>query len=307
MLYDYLYEFAVTAQAGSFTEAARTLSLSQPVLSRHIKMLELDLGVQLFDRKPHGVEMTETGRQILYKVLDIIDIGDRIRELAGAQPSAARVITVAGNTWLPVSARYFTQCLYETGLEMNKPLSLRFVSPDEVSTLCEALDRGIYDLYVALEDPTLEDLGSEYRKKLLFRCPWVAYVDKNHPLANRKEISLTDLKGFTITRAGGKYLNADYGWTVIKRRCEEAGFSPIAKTFAFSTLEDVYSLDLQDGVCVIGAGTEVSDILKNRGYVEIPIEGQFGNHVAVFKAGDTTVKKIVDRFVDTFDNSVFYG
>ena len=47
---DYLREFVVFAGHMSFTSAARTLSLSQPTLSRHISELERQYGCKLVDR-----------------------------------------------------------------------------------------------------------------------------------------------------------------------------------------------------------------------------------------------------------------
>ena len=43
--------FLATAEAGSFSRAARQLSLSQSVVSFHIKALEQELGVSLFRRQ----------------------------------------------------------------------------------------------------------------------------------------------------------------------------------------------------------------------------------------------------------------
>jgi DNA-binding transcriptional LysR family regulator len=57
--------FLHAAETLSFSEAARQMHLSQPTISHHIKMLEHEFGVELFDRTGPGLRMTEAGRLLL--------------------------------------------------------------------------------------------------------------------------------------------------------------------------------------------------------------------------------------------------
>ncbi|MBQ1317839.1 MAG: LysR family transcriptional regulator, partial [Lachnospiraceae bacterium] len=49
-------------ETGSYTKAAEALSLSQPAVSQHIKLLEEELGVRLFDRVRGELRLTREGR-----------------------------------------------------------------------------------------------------------------------------------------------------------------------------------------------------------------------------------------------------
>ena len=60
-----LLAFATLARVGSFTQAARELSLTQSAVSHAIKALERDLGCRLFDRIGRTVNITAAGRQLL--------------------------------------------------------------------------------------------------------------------------------------------------------------------------------------------------------------------------------------------------
>jgi DNA-binding transcriptional LysR family regulator len=57
-----LRAFEASARTGSFVAAAGELQVSPSAVSRLVKLLELRLGVALFERKPNGLELTERGR-----------------------------------------------------------------------------------------------------------------------------------------------------------------------------------------------------------------------------------------------------
>jgi DNA-binding transcriptional LysR family regulator len=60
-----LLAFSTLARVGSFTQAARELSLTQSAVSHAIKALERDLGCRLFDRMGRTVTITAAGKQLL--------------------------------------------------------------------------------------------------------------------------------------------------------------------------------------------------------------------------------------------------
>src|ERR1700680_2200737 len=62
----HLRYFVAVAEEGSLTNAAeRRLHTAQPSLSRQIRDLELEVGVQLLIRSPRGIELTAAGRAFL--------------------------------------------------------------------------------------------------------------------------------------------------------------------------------------------------------------------------------------------------
>lgn len=60
-----IQSFLAVAETGSLSSAARTLGRSQPTLGRQIQALESTLGVNLFDRHARGLNLSETGLQLL--------------------------------------------------------------------------------------------------------------------------------------------------------------------------------------------------------------------------------------------------
>ena len=72
--------FVAVAEEAHVSRAAERLGIQQPPLSRQIKALEQELGVQLFRRKPRGVALTEAGRTLLENVRPILMRVDRAVE-----------------------------------------------------------------------------------------------------------------------------------------------------------------------------------------------------------------------------------
>ena len=55
----------VVVDAGTMRRASEELHVSQPSISRAVRQLEADLGVQLLRRTPSGVHLTEAGAEFL--------------------------------------------------------------------------------------------------------------------------------------------------------------------------------------------------------------------------------------------------
>lgn len=65
--------FLKVAEHGSFTRAAERLHVAQPALSQHVRDLESELGIRLFDRTTRRVELTEGGREFRNTAAKIVE------------------------------------------------------------------------------------------------------------------------------------------------------------------------------------------------------------------------------------------
>jgi len=77
-----LRSFVAVAQFGHMTRAAESLHLSQPALSGHIKALEEQFGVLLFERSSSGMTLTPSGRRLLAGATEIIGAVQQLKNLA---------------------------------------------------------------------------------------------------------------------------------------------------------------------------------------------------------------------------------
>jgi len=83
-----LRSFAAVAATGHLTRAAERLHLSQPALSAHIRALEDELGVRLFERTASGMTLTRAGQELLQHARGIISAAEQMRRAALAMRGA---------------------------------------------------------------------------------------------------------------------------------------------------------------------------------------------------------------------------
>ena len=77
-----LSTFISVAESGSFTKAAEALFITPPAVMKQINSLEERLGITLFDRSNHGLQLTDAGKSFFQDAKYIIDYSNRAIEKA---------------------------------------------------------------------------------------------------------------------------------------------------------------------------------------------------------------------------------
>ena len=80
--------FLTVAQEESFSRAAEVLFISQPTLSRQIRDMEEELGVQLLIRSNRNVRLTQEGMRLRRRAQEIVDLMDKTKDEFAAQDEA---------------------------------------------------------------------------------------------------------------------------------------------------------------------------------------------------------------------------
>jgi DNA-binding transcriptional LysR family regulator len=181
-----LQTFLHVAQSMSFSEAAAQLHLTQPTISHHIKMLERDLGVELFDRSGGGLRLTEAGSLLLPRarrlVREVFEIQQMMESLSNKIVGQLRIAcsTTTGKYVLPqFAARFHDQ---HPGVNIS---ILRCTSPLVVPQLLrEEADLGVVS-YDACGD------GMECQE--FFNDHIILIVPAHHPWASRQSIDPSEL------------------------------------------------------------------------------------------------------------------
>src|SRR5918992_1835389 len=183
--------FVALADTRHFGKAAERSFVSQPTLSAQIKKLESYLGVQLIERQPRKVTLTETGAKILPLARRIVAESDEIVSLARNEhdPLSGKLkvalIPTIGPYLLPLVAR-----------KLRKQLPLLKVMLYEYQTqpLLEKLRAGDIDLGILALPVPLDGLEA----RTLYEEDFTLAVPAHSALAKRSNIKLDDLTGETL-------------------------------------------------------------------------------------------------------------
>lgn len=188
----HLRYFVAVAEAGSLTLAAeRKLHTSQPSLSRQIRHLEDEVGIQLLVRRARGIDLTPAGRAFLDHARLMLSQVEAATEAArrAAHPAKPRFamgfLTGHELTWMPEAL----QILHDELPNVDVTISSQY-SP----LLADGLSKGKIDAAFLRREKVVPGLAF----RLLVREPLMVILSSDHHLAARKAISPRDLVGETF-------------------------------------------------------------------------------------------------------------
>ncbi|AWZ01440.1 HTH-type transcriptional regulator GltC [Rhodobiaceae bacterium] len=184
---DALLTFLTVHRAGGITRAADELGRTQPAISRRLALLEVELGVPLFERTREGMVLSQAGEvllphaeQVHAALSDAADaMGTFLSDKAGPV-SLAVVGTLAGVSLSSVLKGFSTSCPLAD-------LSLRTATSDEVSEQVRRGEAAIGLRYFDDRSPDLETVLVGFERLAVVCAP-------QHPLAGKRVKSLRDLE-----------------------------------------------------------------------------------------------------------------
>jgi LysR family transcriptional regulator, nitrogen assimilation regulatory protein len=140
-----LQNFVAVADAGSLTAAALAIPIAQPALTRQVRELELEMGVQLLQRLPRGVRLTQAGVTFYESAQRILAEAVQLKQKLARSQESAQATVVLGVS--PTLAQLLLPALFETCLNTLQGVVLR---SREAFTpaLLEWLERGVIDMAV---------------------------------------------------------------------------------------------------------------------------------------------------------------
>ena len=245
MKIEHLREFLTLAEILSFSAAAEQLSMSQPVLSTHIKSIERELGFSLFDRTRQSVSLSKMGAAILPEIREAVNHYDRALALAaqgGVQRSSAISIGYLYNAFramLPPIARRFSNENPETELVMRS-----FGYKD----VTDALLGDVIDIAFTIDVD--RSLHKTCNMLMIREDPICCVVRRDDPLAAYDEVSLYDLQdeSFILPHAEYSGAFARYHDAIFLR----AGFKPHVSVLYQDSDTRNLAVEAGEGVGLIG-------------------------------------------------------
>ncbi|HUC00131.1 MAG TPA: LysR family transcriptional regulator [Solirubrobacterales bacterium] len=212
--------FREVVDHGSFSAAADALSYSQSAVSQAIATLEGELGTALIERRRGGVRPTPAGAALAAHVGGILARMDSAEnEVAAiARGRGGRLRTAsfptAGSTLMPQAIAAFRAS--HPGVEVT----LAEGEPEEIAPRLRA---GEFDLVLLFEfEGVGERLGTGMRRYELRDDPLHLALPREHPLAQRQRIELSDLREEAWVQTSAQSPCAKH----VIRSCHAAGFEP---------------------------------------------------------------------------------
>ncbi len=183
--------FLKAAETLNFTDAAKQMYITQSTLSQQIKQLETELNVLLFDRIGKKVFLTEAGNEFLPFAKQTVGDADlavqRIQDLQGIRTGKLRIgITYSLSFGLaPIILRFMKEY-------PNIKLEVFYNTAQELLQMLKNRDLDfVLSFSMAVMDEQVEETD-------LYEVPLCAIVHIRHPLAFQKNISLKELKQYSL-------------------------------------------------------------------------------------------------------------
>ena len=174
--------FLSIAQRGSFTVAARNLHLTQPALSKQIRLLEDELGTLLLIRHPHGVRLTPEGRKLFVEAKEIIrrirNIPAQINELHHTVSGELNIVCTS------FLSRTIVPDLLKRLLEKYPGICPR-IRETSARQHPEMLKNGIVDIGIG----NLYNLGKQLACYPIFKSELVLIRSVHSTLAEKKKLT----------------------------------------------------------------------------------------------------------------------
>jgi len=185
-----LQYFVAVCEQGTVSGAAQKLSISQSAVTEAIKELESDLGVNLFERHPRGLNLTHKGHQFLRHATTILSGVSHARQAFSAGDGVASGELALGVTSLV--AGYVLSDILERFRRANPSVEVSAIE-DNGEYLEHLLIGGELDVAVMVISNLRERMALQ--AEILEVSPYRLWLPLGHRLASQESITLGDVSG----------------------------------------------------------------------------------------------------------------
>jgi DNA-binding transcriptional LysR family regulator len=267
----------VVADELHFTRAAERLFVSQPALSKQVRMLERQLGAPLFERDRQGVSLTLVGAALLPHARRMLAEWDAAFEAAERAKSEQRATLVVGMSTspgrgglLPAIRSRFTAARPQARVHLHQ------VSWDDATAGLADGTADVAFVWLPVPDP------GRYTWVVVAEEPRLVAMPLTHPLAAREVIDFSELLDepfLALPQSAGPL--RDY-WLALDAR---GGTPPRIGAEIASTDETYEALMDGQGICLLAAGN--TPLIALEGVITRPVRGLSPSQLALaWRKGD---------------------
>lgn len=269
----HLNYFQAVADELNYRKAADRLFISQPGLSRQIKQLEEELGVQLFERDKKHVELTAAGKFLKGEVDFVLNhletTKQQLLQIANGREGELRIgfLGSASNQVLPELLKKINQNFPKvtTSLEeLSNQVQVEMIQKDK-------LDLGFV---------RLASVPQELEMKSVYRDKFSLVVPVNHPVTVKNFTSVGQFASESFILFSSDYSNFYY--EQILGICRDSGFSPRIKHKSVHALTIFRLVENGLGVAIVPTSLKEGYDLNVR-FMEIPGTSRFTELSVIWK------------------------
>ena len=278
--------FLEIAKMKNFTKAAANLYISQSALSKTVKAMESELGVQLIDRTVNHFKLTPEG-EIFYQkgLIAIKNIKSELEDLYGSLGTEKGHITVG----IPpvIGTAYFTSIIYKFR-NMYPDVELKIIEAG-ANTIKKWVSEGEVDIGVVI----LPVSNDDFNVIPIVTAENVLLVNKNHPLAQYDEVSFKMLKDERFIALNSTFMLYDQ----IISLCRISGFEPniVCESSQWDFITEMVVLD--QGVSILPR-----PILKRYNSDKLKLislkDPSFSWNIAIIFKKDKYISRIIKSFIE---------
>lgn len=290
---NFLKEFVVLAQSKTFLQAADILFVSQPTLSRHIKNLETELGVQLFERTTRSVKLNKYGNMLLPYAQEIVELHSQFSDKLTVEKQEQHLSLRVGT--IPAMAFYGITTVLSHFKEKHKNIKIDVI-PSYKTSVIDILRKHGCELAFIREQTTEQNDD-------IVRLPFtsdhiVAVVPESHPFAEFDSIHLSQLKNEDILTLSRETIICE----IVVAACMEVGFEPnmVLTDHNIDHIIDCVSLGM--GIAILMDKHVDADRLRSRELKVLDIYPVTSTNISLCYLKHIRLSNAAQEFINTFQS-----
>lgn len=183
--------FVTIVQTKSISNAANTLHVTQPTLSRQIKDLEEELDTVLFHRGSREIQLTDDGQYLYNRAIEILALVEK------TENNIRKSEEISGEIYIGAAETHSLDIVATVIKKMTDqyPEIRIHIRSGNADDILEHLNKGVYDLGITIGDFDNRKYNALTLKN---RDQWGVLVPKNHPLTKFDKVELTDILSYPL-------------------------------------------------------------------------------------------------------------
>ncbi len=283
---NYLKEFVTLADIGNYLEAADRLYISQSALSRHIKAMEEELGICLFDRSTRKISLTRFGELFYPYALKITDLRSQYQaDLFEYKKNISGTLSIGS---IPAMAQYKIVDLLVRFQKQYPQYPLNLIENDSLKLIDMVYNNKLELAFIRSNVKDHPDFVQiPYAKDQL-----IAVMPASHPFAERASLRLPELASETIL-----LLSSDtFMHQLCVGECCKSGFDPRIGYTGNRSENILAMVEKGAGIALLTRNPILP--LKNRNLSIVKIEPQILTWISLIYRKDKKLSLPAEQFID---------